>query len=140
MRIKPLHSNFIKPSKSTESAGAYDIYMPEEGCIEPGQVIKVPLGFAAEVPEWYVALILPRSSSGAKHGLELNNSVGVVDADYRGQWFAFLRTKDGEPFYWDKGERILQFLIVPVMSVTFEVVDELNDTVRGTGGFGSTGK
>ncbi|TNF01491.1 MAG: dUTP diphosphatase [Gammaproteobacteria bacterium] len=140
MKIKPLHPNFQVPTKGTDQAGAYDIYMPTSGALHFGsdEAVKVPLGFAAEVPEGHVALLLPRSSAGAKKGLELNNTCGVIDADYRGEWIAFLRIKNSESLHWDQGERLLQVLIVPAASVNFEVVDELSSTDRGEGGFGST--
>ena len=139
MRIKKIHPDFVLPIKSTERAGAFDIYMPTGGCTS-SQLTKIPLGFAAEVPENHVALIFPRSGVGAKNGLELNNTCGVIDSDYRGEWIATLRTKSGEWFGWEAGDRLLQFLIVPVAEVTLELVDELDTTERGTGGFGSTGK
>ena len=140
MRIKPLHLNFKTPTKGTEGAGAYDLYMPVSGSIEENGICKVGLGFAAEVPEDHVALILPRSGIGSKYGVELNNSCGVIDSDYRGEWLATLRTKDGKPFSWNAGERLLQFILVPVIKVKLELVDELESTERGTGGFGSSGK
>lgn len=140
MRIKPIHPNFIMPSKGTKGAGAFDIYMPECGAVDGNYEKQIPLGFAAEVPEGHVALILPRSGVGSRAGLELNNTCGVIDSDYRGEWIATLRTKSGRFFKWEAGERILQFLIVPIASVTLELADELSDTDRGTGGLGSSGK
>lgn len=139
MRIKKIHPDFVLPAKSTERAGAFDIYMPISGCTS-SQLTKINLGFAGEVPENHVALILPRSGVGAKNGVELNNTCGVIDSDYRGEWIATLRTKSGEWFGWEAGDRLLQFLIVPVADVSLELVDELDTTKRGTGGFGSTGK
>lgn len=140
MRVKPLHKSFIMPTKATEKAGAYDIYMPEAGSVCELLPTTVHLGFSAEVPDGYVALLLPRSSIGAKYGLELNNTVGVIDSDYRGQWKAVLKTKNHVPLAWLAGERMLQFMLVPVATVTLELADELSDTSRGPGGFGSTGK
>lgn len=139
MHIKKLHINFVLPIKSTERAGAFDIFMPTEGYAS-GKPTKVGLGFATEVPANHVALILPRSGAGSKYGLELNNTCGVIDSDYRGEWIANIRTKNGEYYPWSIGDRILQFLIVPVADVTLELVDELDTTERGAGGFGSTGK
>lgn len=138
MRIQSLHTNFIMPTKGSDQAGAHDIYMPEAGTAN-GTYNLVGLGFSAAVPTGHVALLLPRSSTGAKFGLELNNSVGVIDSDYRGEWKASLRTKSSLPFNWDKGERVLQFLVVPVTQVTLELVDSLDATERGAGGFGSSG-
>ena len=140
MRIKQLHPNFLMPTKGTQFAGAFDIYMPEGGFVDYDSTTKVHLGFAAEVPEGYVALIFPRSGEGSKRGLELNNTCGVIDSDYRGEWIATLRTKNGELYTWDKGQRCLQFLIVPIANVQLELASELSDTERGAGGFGSTGK
>lgn len=137
MDIQPLHNSFIMPTKGTEQAGAFDIYMPEAG-IASGTSQMFGLGFAAAVPEGHVALLLPRSSIGAKFGLELNNTCGIIDADYRGEWKAALRTKSGRPYCWEAGDRILQFLVVPVAKVTLSLVDNLNTTNR-VGGFGSTG-
>lgn len=139
MKIKKLNPEVILPTKGSEDAGAFDIYMPESG--QAGaQPVMVGLGFAAAVPAGHVALLLPRSSTGAKHGLELNNTCGVIDADYRGEWKASLRTKAGQTLAWEKGERLLQFLVVPVAQVTLQEVDELEATARGAGGFGSSGK
>ena len=140
MRLKKLHIDLIMPTKGSEQAGAHDLYMPEAGSVRGRVSTMVSLGFAAEVPTGYVALLLPRSSTGAKFGLELNNTCGVIDSDYRGEWKAALKTKTGIEFAWDKGDRLLQFLLVPVLTVNLELVDELSSTVRGTGGFGSSGK
>lgn len=142
MNIQSLHSNFITPTRSTEQAGAFDLYMPESGFIpemtlEP---VKVPLGFAAEVPAGFGAFVIPRSSTGSKHGVELQNTVGFIDADYRGEWFAFLNTKTGEHFEWDAGSRVLQVVVVPVYQGAITLVDSVSKTERGAGGFGSTGK
>lgn len=139
MRIQPLHSNFILPIKGSDKAGAFDIHMPEAGKVS-GTKKTIPLGFAAAVPEGHVALLLPRSSTGAKFSVELNNTVGVIDSDYRGEWKAVLKTKDGWEYSWEAGERVLQFLIVPIANVTLELVASLDETDRGIGGFGSSGK
>jgi dUTP pyrophosphatase len=140
MRVQSLHINHIMPTKGSEQAGAYDIYMPEAGSIPYNGVIKVGLGFAAAVPVGNVAIVAPRSGIGSKIGVELNNTFGVIDSDYRGQWFATLRTKDGLPYSWNQGDRVLQFLIVPITQVTLEAVDTLDETTRGIGGLGSSGK
>lgn len=151
MNIQPLHPNFRTPTRATDLSGGFDIYMPEPGCVEEiwsrcseedpvARPVKVPLGFAAEVPEGYVALLLPRSGRGIKEGLELENTCGVIDADYRGQWFAFLSTKSGAESRWQTGDRVLQFILVPVHTPSLVVVDSVSKTDRGTGGFGSTGE
>jgi len=138
MRITPLHAGFIMPNKETEQSGGFDIYMPKDGNVN-GESQLIGLGFAAAVPNGHVALLLPRSSTGAKFALELNNTCGIIDADYRGEWKAALRTKNGIPYAWNTGDRVLQFLIVPVAQITLELVDSLDSTSRGVGGFGSSG-
>ena len=139
MQIQSLHPAFIMPTKASEKAGAYDIYMPEAGTAD-GTSRMFGLGFATAIPDGYVALLLPRSSMGAKHGLELNNTCGVIDSDYRGEWKAAIRTKSGLPISWAAGDRVLQFLIVPVATVRMDLVESLDETKRGEGGFGSTGQ
>lgn len=139
MRFKALHPNFALPVRSSIEAGALDIYMPEAGSLGVHQVKTVPLGFAAEVPKGFMAVLNVRSSVGAKHGLELNNTVGYIDADYRGEWKAVLRTKSGVAFHWQEDERLLQFALVPILAVQPILVDSLDATERGVGGFGSTG-
>ena len=139
MRVKPISNNFIMPTKGSNDAGAIDLYMPEAGYVD-GTEVKIPLGFAAVIPKGYVGLLLPRSGVGAKHGLELNNTCGVIDADYRGEWLAVMRTKSGKEFSWKQGERVLQCVLVPVLSPTLEQVEDLDATDRGEGGFGSSGK
>jgi dUTP pyrophosphatase len=138
MRIQSLHTGFIMPTKGSSQAGAYDIYMPEDG-YATGDSQLIGLGFAAEVPSGHVALLLPRSSSGAKYGVELNNTCGVIDSDYRGMWMAAIKTKNGSPFSWKAGDRVIQFLIVPVAQVELTLVKSVGESGRGAGGFGSTG-
>jgi dUTP pyrophosphatase len=137
MRIKALYSKFIVPTKGTKGAGAFDIYMPEAGVADQCKRF-FGLGFSSAVPKDHVALILPRSSTGAKFNLELNNTCGVIDSDYRGEWMAALRTKEGT-YEWKAGDRVLQFILVPVLNTELEVVNDLDSTERGSGGFGSSG-
>jgi len=141
MNIKPMHEAFKCPEKGTDLSGGYDLFMPEAGNLyydEPAALI-VKLGFAAEVPEGYVGLIVPRSGKGVKNGLALNNTVGVIDADYRGEWMAALRLQNHRPMSWEAGDRLLQVLFVKAESVDLNVVEDLDDTARGDGGWGSTG-
>lgn len=141
MNIKPIHENFIAPTKGTDKSGGYDLYMPEAGSIFGDAPVaeKVKLGFAAEIPEGHVGILLPRSGKGVNFGLELNNTAGIIDADYRGEWMVAMRMKNQGKFTWEAGERLFQLLIVPVASVEMSVVDALDDTERGEGGWGSTG-
>lgn len=145
MQFKQLHPNFQLPTKGSYSAGGYDLYMPEAGHIkeaaDDGTNHKlIGLGFAAAVPSGYVALILPRSGAGAKHGIELRNTCGVIDADYRGQWMVSVKTKEGNDFGWAAGERLFQYILVPAGISEPVLVEELTETARDVGGFGSTGK
>lgn len=142
MNIQPLHENFKLPTRATDLAGGFDIYMPYPGTLYPhqDQGSLQPLGFAAEIPPGHVALLLPRSGTGAKFGVSLNNTVGVIDADYRGEWKANLRLRNASPFSWNEGDRLLQFLIVPVITPELVVVSSLDSTVRGASGFGDSGK
>ena len=139
MKFLALSDNFIMPTKGSKEAAAFDIYMPTPGSVA-GSATRYHLGFAAAIPKGYVALIFPRSGVGSKHGLELHNTCGVIDSDYRGEWLATLRTKSCLPLSWNQGERILQFLLVAVPDITPVLVDSLDDTDRGTGGLGSSGK
>lgn len=141
MNIKPMHVAFKCPVRGTSKSGGYDLFMPEDGCIEPQADYGVPikLGFAAEVPDGHVAKIYPRSGKGVKKGLALNNTVGIIDSDYRGEWMVSARIHNGTGLSWKAGERLFQFVIVPVATPDLMVVTELDDTDRGHGGFGSTG-
>lgn len=141
MKIQLLRPGVLAPTRGSVNAGGFDIYMPEAGMIQLGMPVKVGLGFATVIPENHVALLLPRSGVGSKHGLEVNNTCGVIDADYRGEWFATLNQKAGHaPLRWERDERLLQFIIVPVWTPKLEIVESLDETSRGSGGLGSTGK
>lgn len=140
MFIQALHKNFIMPTKATEGSAAYDIYMPEDGIILPNsqRASVINLGFAMAIPKGFCGLLLPRSSTGAKSGLALNNTVGVIDSDYRGEWQAYLRVHNAEPFRWKRGDRVLQLLIVPIADFELIQTESLDITDR-VAGFGSTG-
>ncbi|QHJ82510.1 MAG: dUTPase, trimeric [Bacteriophage sp.] len=144
MQFKKLHPNFQLPVRSSVGAGGYDLFMPAAGIVHeydmPDKGKLIGLGFAAAVPQGYVALILPRSGAGAKHGVELRNTCSVIDSDYRGEWLVAVKTKEGQSFGWAEGERVFQFVLVPALIVEPELVEDLPDTVRGEGGFGSSGK
>lgn len=144
MKIKPLIKNFINPEYKQGLSGGMDIYFQSDTDLTVGLDNVVNLGFAAEVPEGYVALLLPRSSAGMK-GIGLRNTVGVIDADYRGEWIAHIIIDEqdsngwGDNISFKRGDRALQVIIVPFKKVDIEITDTLSDTERGTGGFGSTG-
>lgn len=139
MQVKLLHPNAIAPKRGSANAAGLDLFMPTHGTADQIPYL-VPLGFSAAIPTGYVALLLPRSGVGTKHGVELRNTCGVIDSDYRGEWMACLQTKPNTPeFSWEAGDRVLQAVIVPAYMEDIEVVSELPDTLRGTGGFGSSG-
>lgn len=142
VRVKKLHPNAILPTYgSCEAAGA-DLYacLESEVTIEPGEIFWVPTGIALEVPKGCGGFVFARSSLGAKRGLAPANKVGVIDSDYRGEIRVVLLNHSKQPQTIAPGERIAQFVIMPVVQAAFEEVTELSDTDRGIGGFGSTGK
>ena len=142
IRVKKLNPNAKLPTYgSCEAAGA-DLYacLDEPVTIEPGEIFWVPTGIALEVPKGCAGLVYARSSMGAKRGLAPANKVGVVDSDYRGEIRVVLLNHSKQAQILEPGERVAQFVITPVLRPAYELVDELSDTDRGAGGFGSTGK
>lgn len=145
MKIMPLVKEFIKPEYKTEYSAGMDIYLQEDVTLVIGADNVIHLGFAAEVPEGYAAILLPRSSAGMK-GISLRNTAGVIDSDYRGEWIAHIvvdQNQDNallDEWHYKRGDRIIQCLIVPVKKVDIELTESISVTARGDGGFGSTGK
>ena len=141
----PLVKEFIKPEYKTEYSAGMDIYLQEDVTLVIGADNVIHLGFAAEVPEGYAAILLPRSSAGMK-GISLRNTAGVIDSDYRGEWIAHIvidQNQDNallDEWHYKRGDRIIQCLIVPVKKVDIELTESVSVTARGDGGFGSTGK
>lgn len=141
----PLVKEFIKPEYKTEYSAGMDIYLQEDATLVIGADNVIHLGFAAEVPEGYAAILLPRSSAGMK-GISLRNTAGVIDSDYRGEWIAHIvidQNQDNallDEWHYKRGDRIIQCLIVPVKKVDIELTESISVTSRGNGGFGSTGK
>lgn len=142
IRVKKLHPNAILPTYGSAEAAGADLYacLDETVTIAPGDVYWVPTGIALEVPRGCAGLVYARSSLGAKRGLAPANKVGVVDSDYRGEIKVVLLNHSKQPQILEPGERVAQFVITPVLAPAYEEVEELSDTSRGTGGFGSTGK
>lgn len=138
MKIKPLHSNFIPPRYATSGSAGFDFHAMHDGIAVPGHVTKVTLGCAVEVPEGHALLLTARSGHGVKFGAGVPHGYGLIDSDYRGELFMVFVTE--APFGWKAGDRIAQGIIVPVQHVRFDIVDELSPTVRGEGGFGSSGR
>ncbi|MBE6977333.1 MAG: dUTP diphosphatase [Ruminococcaceae bacterium] len=142
IRVKKLHPNAALPTYGSAEAAGADLYacLDTAVTIAPGEVFWVPTGIALEVPKGCAGLVYARSSMGAKRGLAPANKVGVVDSDYRGEIRVVLLNHSNQPQVLQPGERVAQFVITPVLTPAYEEVEELSDTVRDTGGFGSTGK
>ncbi|WP_455951579.1 dUTP diphosphatase [Eubacterium sp.] len=141
MNIKKLNPNAIIPTYGSECAAGADLYACIESpvTIEPGQTVFISTGLAMEIPDGYAGFVYARSGLSCKRGLAPANKVGVVDADYRGEITVALHNHSDEPKTIEVNERIAQIVIAPFVHVAFDEVDELSDTVRGAGGFGSTG-
>ena len=108
--------------------------------IEPGQTVLVPTGFAINIEDpKYAAVILPRSGLGHKHGIVLGNLVGLIDSDYQGQIMVSVWNRGSKSFNIEPMDRIAQLVVIPVVQVQFNLVEDFNETIRGSGGFGSTG-
>lgn len=142
VRIKKLNENAIIPTYGTEYSAGADLYalLDSEVEIAPHETKFIHTGISAEIPEGYCGLVFARSSLGAKRGLAPANKVGVIDADYRGEIMVTLHNHSENIATVSPGERIAQLAIVPFLKAEFEESSELSDTVRGIGGFGSTGK
>lgn len=142
IRVKKMHPDAMLPTYGSADAAGADLYacIQEPVTIQPGEVFWVPTGIALEVPKGCAGLVYARSSMGAKRGLAPANKVGVVDSDYRGEIRVVLLNHSNQPQTLQPGERVAQFVITPVLQPMYEEVEELSDTGRGAGGFGSTGK
>lgn len=142
MKIKRLRENAIIPQRATPGSAGYDLCAcldtPEE--ILPGQTKMIPTGIAIALPEQTAAFIYARSGLATKKGIAPANCVGVVDSDYRGEIMVSLFNHSGEAYTISPGERMAQMVIAPVLTPEVQEADELEDTVRGAGGFGSTGR
>jgi dUTP pyrophosphatase len=125
----------------SDHAAGLDVCAACEGdvTVQPGQIRLIPCGFYMAVPVGYEAQIRPRSGLALKHGIVLPNSPGTIDADYRGEVCIILGNIGQEAFTVSRGMRIAQMVIAPVTPVQIEPVEQLDDTVRGEGGFGHTG-
>ena len=151
VKFKKLTDDVRMPIKGSSHAACYDVYAHSIVHREDGKV-QVGLGFKTEIPKGYKGVIVPRSNL-TKFNWVLNNSFGVIDSDYRGEWMAIFTPLKGpylvsspgntqsvpEPFPYAVGDRVAQIYFEPVLEVTLGIVEELEDSDRGEGGFGSTG-
>ena len=142
IRVKKLNEKAILPTYGSAEAAGADLYacLEEPVTVAPGETAWIPTGIALEVPKGCAGLVYARSSLGVKRGLAPANKVGVIDSDYRGQIHVVLLNHGKTEQTIQHGERIAQFLITPVLTPAYEEAEELSDTGRGAGGFGSTGK
>ncbi|MBL8825088.1 MAG: dUTP diphosphatase [Planctomycetia bacterium] len=138
----PGNQDLPLPAYQTEHAAAMDLPAAVTAplLIQPGQLVLIPCGFSLAIPPGYEGQVRPRSGLAIKHGLTLANAPGTIDADYRGEVKVGLINLGREPVQIERGMRIAQLLIAPVMRVNWQVVDTLPVTERGAGGFGHTGK
>jgi len=130
------------PRRATSGSAGLDLRACIDAPItlEPGQTQLVPTGIAIHLADpSLAAVLLPRSGLGHKHGVVLGNLVGLIDSDYQGQVMVSMWNRGSQAYVIQPGERVAQMVVVPVVQVEFEVVDEFAATVRGAGGFGSTG-
>lgn len=141
IKIKRLNDLATIPTRGSEYAAGYDLHaaIKEVMCISPHSTMKIGTGLAVEIPMGYFGGIFARSGLATKKGLRPSNCVGVIDADFRGEVIVALHNDTDEMMCIEPNERIAQLVIIPYLNIDFEITDELSDTVRGNGGFGSTG-
>ena len=131
------------PEYATPGSAGLDLRacLENELVLEPGQTELIPTGMAIHIADpAYAAIVLPRSGLGHKHGIVLGNLVGLIDSDYQGQLYVSCWNRGNSAFTVGVGERIAQLVIVPVAQVRFNLVDQFDDSQRGAGGFGSSGR
>ena len=141
LKIKKLRPNAAVPTYGSEFSAGADLYACLDGeiVISPGETAVVPTGLALEIPENHAGLVFARSGLATKKGLAPANKVGVIDSDYRGELLVSILNHGPENRTISPGERIAQLVITPVVTCDFVEAEVLSDTVRGGGGFGSTG-
>ncbi|MBQ7337322.1 MAG: dUTP diphosphatase [Clostridia bacterium] len=141
IQIKKLNEKAQLPTRGSSAAAGYDLYacIDEAVTIAPHTTEKIGTGLAVAIPEGYFGAVFARSGLAAKQGLRPANCVGVCDADYRGEYIVALHNDTDQPRTVQNGDRIAQLVIMPFLPAEFEEVDELGETQRGAGGFGSTG-
>lgn len=143
VKIKRLNKNAIIPTYGTEFSAGADLYACLDGDsinINPAETVFINTGIAIQIPENLVGLVYPRSGLACKRGLAPANKVGVIDSDYRGEIMVAMHNHSKEPQTVANGERIAQIVFTPYVAASFLESETLEDTKRGAGGFGSTGK
>lgn len=142
IKVKKLRTNALLPTYGSAEAAGADLYacIDESVTIAPGCTVFIPTGLAMEIPKGYAGLIYARSGLACKKGLAPANKVGVIDSDYRGEFMVALHNHGNESQVVSPCDRIAQLVITPVLTPPYEECEDLSDTVRSGGGFGSTGK
>jgi dUTP pyrophosphatase len=141
LRFRRLSEAARPPAQAHEGDAGYDLHAAEAATIGPGERASVGTGIALAIPEGQAGLVLPRSGLAARHGISVVNAPGLIDSGYRGELrVLLLNTDTDEPFTVQPGDRIAQLLLVAVETHDLLEVEELDETVRGAGGFGSTGR
>lgn len=147
VKVKRVSINAVNalplPQYATDGSAGLDL----PACLElpqvvaPGARVKIPTGIAIEIPHRHIAgLVFPRSGLATKHGISLANAVGLIDSDYKGEIIVAVHNQGDSEYVIKPGERIAQLVFVPIFKADIEETDELEETGRGVGGFGSTGK
>ena len=141
IKYKKLHNNAVQPTRGSEDAAGYDLYAAIYDTVEipPHQTVKIGTGLAFELPKFTFAAIFARSGLATKQGLRPANCVGVCDSDYRGEYIVAIHNDTDEVKYIIPGDRIAQMVLMPYVPMIFTQVEDLSETNRGEGGFGSTG-
>lgn len=142
IKVKKLRPGAVLPTFGSAEAAGADLYACLESQVEiaPGKTVFIPTGIAMALPKGYVGLVYARSGLACKQDLAPANKVGVIDSDYRGEFMIALHNHGTETRIISHGDRVAQLVVTPILHPSYEEADTLDDTDRGTGGFGSTGK
>ena len=144
VNIIKVRENAIVPVRATSGSAGYDLHacVDKDLTIKKGELVRISCGVAIELPSnEYAAFVFARSGLGMKYGISLSNGVGVIDSDYRGEiQVGLCRMSDGEPYTIKNGDRVAQMIVMRVNVVNFKLVENLGESERGSGGFGSTGR
>ncbi len=141
LRFQRLAQNALAPARAHQDDAAFDLHSADAVVIQPGERAEVGTGLAVAIPPAHAGLVLPRSGLAARHGISLVNAPGLIDPGYRGELRVLLLNTDRhEPFEIAPGDRIAQLMVVATGVVRLHETEELDETVRGLGGFGSTGR
>ena len=139
IKLKKLDERAVIPTRGSKDAAGVDLYALDTLTVPAGETVLVHTGIAIAIPSGYAGLIYARSGMATKRSLAPANKVGVIDADYRGEIMVALHNHGQKEERVDAGERVAQLVVTPFLSVEFTECESLDETVRGTGGFGSTG-